>query len=194
MKVKYFAAVAFIISFTLMPMPAVKLHSEPQYFYRYFGQTPVIWKPGLPFCINFSNPPVHLNSMYKKKLFIEFKKLSTLAAIEGCKQANIEVAFGVRDKLSYLNGNTALAATTPNYDVMDPRFIVGGLIQVDAKTFEKLDDRTRINLLLHEMGHILGLTHASDGSLMVPIIGDVKESKYPRDGILYLISRERFLK
>lgn len=194
MKVRYLAVLAFIISFTLVSIPTVKLHNEPKYFYRYFGKTPVIWKPGLTFCINFSNPPTNLNSTFKKKLFTEFKTLSTFVATDRCRQQNLEVDFAPREKLSFLKSNIALAAATPTYDESDPRFIVGGLIQVDAKAFKKLDNKTAINLLLHEMGHVLGLTHTSDGSLMVPIISDVKESKYPREGILDLISRERFLK
>lgn len=58
------------------------------------------------------------------------------------------------------------------------RSIVSGAIALDASQYESFKDRdgdgkTRHNLLLHEIGHLLGLDHVDDRSaLMHPVVGE----------------------
>lgn len=95
-----------------------------------------------------------------------------------------------------LGGDTAGSTVANPQNTVRGRYLVTGAIALDAAQYERFESgtgagKTRRNLLLHELGHMLGLDHVdSTASLMNPVVGKHSPDGFSAEEITFL--RERY--
>jgi|GEM_PF-5771804 len=169
-------------------------HRSEKPFVTYSNGKPAVWKARTPICLSFENRPQSLSRTKLMQVGNHFSELTGIDINIGCKLSNVQIKFGSRAQLSYLANNSAVGAAVALLNTKNKDEIVGGKIQIEEIAFSVSSDRTRFNLLLHELGHVIGFAHSQDGGLMMPVLTDIKHESYPRKAMLELVSASRLFR
>ena len=168
-------------------------HKDEKPFVTYSNGKPAVWKAQTPICLSFDNRPQSLTKPKIVQVENYFRNLTGIDINTGCKFSNVQVKFGIRTQLSYLANNSAVGAAVALLNTKNKVEIVGGKIQIDELAYSVSSDRNRFNLLLHELGHVIGLAQSQDGGLMMPVLTEINHESYPAKAMLELVSASRLL-
>jgi hypothetical protein len=166
-------------------------HKDEKPFVTYSNGMPAVWKANTPVCLKLVNRPKSLTRLRLLEVENYFTQLTGIEINKGCSSSNVQIKFGPRTQLSYLANNSAVGAAVALLDSKAKDKIVGGKIQIEELAFSVSSDTTRFNLILHELGHVIGFAHSRDGGLMTPVLTDIKKENYPVEAITELASISR---
>ncbi len=179
----------------LLALQGIKQQSNESLrpFFTYSNGVPAIWDIDKSICLRVINHPRSLTTYTLRQIRDDFRELTGIAIESGCQKANVVLQFDSRSRLKYLSSTSAVGAAVALLKDPNSSEIVGGLIQIDEHAYALDSQKTRSNLILHELGHVIGLAHSNDGGLMMPALSEINHSTYPKAAILEISARSRLL-
>lgn len=98
----------------------------------------------------------------------------------------VNISFTFRYESDLLNDPSAIAATVANQNSSTRPAIVTGAIAIDRVAFVSLPRESRIALLRHELGHLVGFGH-DESDVMSPILRDIRSNSLsPKKRLHYM--------
>lgn len=148
-------------------------------FHAYVDEHPVRWIPNAVLCLEIQQKKSFVNQekVFRKSLN-EFSSLTGISYSRNCLNHNVLIAIDTREHLSYLKTNRAIGASTYKFDPAIPLDILGGRIELDLNFLKNASEKSIELLILHELGHVIGLAHTRDGGIMEADIDDAHSLRF----------------
>lgn len=183
---KYYFVIGFVMGMIAYHVPDLLKISETSQnpFHAYVDGHPVHWDPGRTMCLKIEQ----VASSKKQEDLIrrslkDFSRLTGIAHSLKCPRYNILVIIDKRENLNYLSTSRAIGATTYSQRTSRSREIDCGQIQLDSDFISGSSPKLIELLILHELGHVVGLAHQNDGGIMEEIVDEEHALRFNSNAI-----------